>query len=146
MSPRGRLLLSQREGVVLNAYRDSKGVWTIGVGHTTTAGEPRVTPGMRISPEQCDEILSRDLATFEAILNKALKVTVADHEFDALLSVMFNVGPKFATSTCINKLNTGRLKDAAEAILMWNKPEEIRGRRKTEYEQFKTPYKGAGNG
>lgn len=129
---------------MLNAYRDSKGVWTIGVGHTTTAGEPRVVPGMRITPEQCDEILSRDLATFEAILNKTLKVTVADHEFDALLSVMFNVGPKFATSTCINKLNTGRLKNAAEAILMWNKPPEIIGRRKTEYEQFKTPYKGGG--
>lgn len=139
-------MLARREGIKLNAYRDSVGVWTIGVGHTTAAGAPRVMPGMKVTPEQCDEILSRDLATFEATLNKALKITIADHEFDALLSVMFNVGPQFAASTCIRRLNALDRKGAAEAIMMWNKPAEIIERRKTERDQFLTPYKGAGNG
>lgn len=141
MTAHGRLLLSQREGIRLKAYRDSKGIPTIGVGHTTAAGDPVVSMGMTISPAQCDEILTRDLKKFEDILNGVLKVTVADHEFDALLSIMFNVGPKFSTSTCIKRLNGGDRKNAANAILMWNQPPEIIGRRHAEYVQFITPYK-----
>jgi hypothetical protein len=64
------------------------------------------------------------------------------HEFDAFVSVCFNVGPKFKTSTAIRKFNQGDKKRAAAAILMWNKPPEIRGRRKDEYRQFTTPYPG----
>lgn len=142
MTPYGRVLLSQREGVRLHAYRDSKGIPTIGAGHTSAAGDPKVVMGMEITPEECDDILTRDLGKFEAILNAALKIAVVDHEFDALLSIMFNVGPKFATSTCIKRLNGGDRKNAANAILMWNKPPEIIGRRHTEYVQFITPYKG----
>lgn len=142
MTPHGRVLLSQREGVRLHAYRDSKGIPTIGVGHTSAAGDPKVAMGMEITPQECDEILTRDLGKFEAILNAALKVSTADHEYDALLSIMFNVGPKFATSTCIKRLNGGDRKNAANAILMWNQPPEIIGRRHTEYVQFITPYKG----
>ena len=141
MTPHGRLLLSQREGVRLMAYHDSKGLPTIGVGHTSAAGDPHVTMGMEITPTECDEILMRDLGKFEATLNHALSVPVADHEFDALLSIMFNVGPKFAASTCIRRLNGGDRKNAANAILMWNQPPEIIGRRHTEYVQFITPYK-----
>lgn len=141
MTPHGRLLLSQREGVRLKAYRDSKGIPTIGVGHTTAAGVPVVKMGMTITAQECDDILTRDLKKFENALNTALKVPTADHEFDALLSIMFNVGPRFATSTCIQRLNAGDHKGAAQAILMWSKPPEIIGRRHTEYVQFTTPYK-----
>jgi lysozyme len=140
MTPRGRQRLTDREGKRLNAYRDTKGIWTIGVGHTSAAGPPAVTKGMTITAQQCDAILILDLAKFEAVLDKALKVPVADHEYDALLSVMFNVGPKFATSTAIKRLNKGDRQGCADAIMMWNKPPEIIGRRTTERSQFLTPY------
>lgn len=142
MTPHGRLLLSQREGIRLHAYRDSKGIPTIGVGHTSAAGDPHVSMGMEITAAACDEILSRDLGKFEDALNHAITVSVADHEFDALLSIMFNVGPKFSASTCIRRLNVGDRKGAAEAILMWEQPPAIIGRRHTEYVQFITPYQG----
>lgn len=151
MTLRGRQRLTDREGKRLKAYRDSVGIPTIGVGHTSAAGPPAVTLGMTITAQECDDILIRDLAKFEAILDKALKIPVADHEYDALLSIMFNVGPKFATSTAIKRLNAGdRVKRDAEgrviggcaaAIMMWNKPPEIIGRRTTEQSQFLTPYK-----
>lgn len=140
MTPHGRLLLSQREGVRLHTYRDSKGIPTIGVGHTSAAGLPTVTMRMTITPQQCDEILTRDLAKFETALNAAIKVPVADHEFDALLSIMFNVGPQFARSTAIKSLNAGDRKGCAQHILDWKIPPEIIGRRHTEYVQFITPY------
>jgi lysozyme len=142
MSKQGRKLLIQREGVRLKAYKDSVGVWTIGVGHTASAGAPAPIPGMTITAAECDEILTRDLRQYEQAIERALKVPVADHEFDALVSICFNVGPKFGSSTCIKRLNAGDRKGAAEAIMMWSKPPEIIGRRRTEQQQFKTPYKG----
>lgn len=140
MTAQGRAKLSAREGNRLKAYHDTKGIPTIGVGHTSAAGPPEVHMGLTITADQSDEILMRDLKTFEDILNKALKVPVADHEFDALLSIMFNVGPKFATSTAIRRLNAGDKAGVPAAIMMWNKPSEIIGRRKSERDQFLTPY------
>lgn len=139
MSPHGRLLLSQREGIRLKAYRDSRGVPTIGCGHTSAAGLPAVVMGMTITPQQCDAILTSDLAKFELALNAAIKVRTADHEFDALLSITFNV-EKFIHSTAIRLLNEGDRAGCAKHILDWEIPPEIIGRRHTEYAQFITPY------
>lgn len=144
MTPRGRQRLTDREGKRLVAYPDpgtGGEPWTIGVGHTGLLLDgTRVRRGARITAEQCDELLMQDLRKFEAALNKALKVPVADHEFDALLSIMFNVGEGFAKSTAIRKLNAGDRPGAAKAIMMWNKPAIIVGRRTTEQSQFLTPY------
>jgi lysozyme len=142
MSEQGRRLLTQREGVRLKAYRDTVGVWTIGVGHTAAAGPPSPVPGMVITAAECERILSRDLVLYEKAIAQALKVMVAQHEFDALVSICFNVGPKFAQSICIKRLNTGDRRGAAAAIMMWSKPPEIVGRRRTEQRQFLTPYTG----
>ena len=46
----------------MNAYRDTKGIPTIGVGHTSAAGPPDVKMGMTITAQQCDAILILDLA------------------------------------------------------------------------------------
>lgn len=135
-SAKGVQSLKVREGVRLAAYLDSVGVLTIGCGHSSAAGPPVVTPGMRITADECDAILARDLVKFENVINKAVKVPLAPHEFDALVSIAFNVGPKFATSTCIKRLNAGDRAGAAKAIMMWNKPKEIIGRRTGEMKQF----------
>lgn len=140
MTAHGRLMLSQREGIRLKEYRDSRGVPTIGVGHTSAAGPPVVTAGLTITPQQCDDILTADLGKFEGELNAAIKVPVADHEFDALLSILFNVGPQFLHSHVLAALNAGDHKGAAKHILDWEIPPEIIGRRHTEYAQFITPY------
>lgn len=140
MTPRGRQRLTDREGKRLVAYRDSRGIWTIGVGHAATAGTPPVPHlGMSITAEDCDAILTRDLASREKRLSEALKVPVADHEFDALLSVMFNVDA-FVHSTAIKCLNAGDRAGCARHIMDWDFPVAIIGRRHTEQSQFLTPY------
>lgn len=143
MTPAGIDVLIAREGNKLTAYRDSVGVWTIGVGHTTAAGEPSVKPGMKITPRQSRDILARDLVKFENAIMNAVKVKLTPNQWDALFSVCFNVGPQFAKSTCIRRLNGGDIKGAADAILMWNKPAEILSRRRAERQQFLTPYEKA---
>lgn len=142
MSTRGREALKAREGLRLNAYRDSVGVWTIGVGHTAAAGKPIPMPGLTITAKEADDILTRDLGLYERAIDGALRVPVTQNQYDALVSICFNVGPKFANSTTIKRLNAGDAAGAADAILFWNKPAEIMGRRKTEQKQFLTPYPG----
>lgn len=136
-SAAGRAKITQREGNKLKAYTDTVGVLTIGVGHTSAAGAPKVTKGMTITAAESDAILSRDLALFEKAVNDAVKVPVTQTQFDALVSLAFNIGTgAFKKSTLVKRLNAGDVAGAGAAFMMWNKPKEIIGRRKTEQAQF----------
>jgi lysozyme len=89
--------IAQREGRILHAYRDTRGILTIGVGHTSAAGPPAVVEGMAITAAECDDILSRDLAKFEDAVNAAIKTPIAQNKlsqnaFDACVSLAFNIG------------------------------------------------------
>ncbi|MCR6502611.1 lysozyme [Shinella sp. CPCC 101442] len=141
-SAAGRKAITQREGNVLTAYQDSVGVWTIGVGHTSAAGAPAVAKGMKITAAESDEILSRDLKTFEAGVRAAVKVPVNQNEFDALVSLAFNIGVgAFSKSTLVKKLNAGDRAGAADQFLVWNKAggkvlQGLTARRQAERKQF----------
>src|SRR5204862_725991 len=67
----GRSLIEAREGVRLKAYRDSVGIWTIGVGHTSAAGPPAVVPGLGLTAAQASDILRQDLAQFARAVAQA---------------------------------------------------------------------------
>lgn len=148
-SPSGRAAIAAREGCILTAYQDSVGVWTIGAGHTSAAGAPKVTKGLKITAAQADAILSRDLAAVEAAVNGVVKVALNQNEFDALVSLTFNIGNgAFKGSTLLRKLNAGDRAGAADQFLVWNKGTvsgkkvEIKGltvRREAERRQFLRP-------
>ncbi|RWX79359.1 hypothetical protein EPK99_06360 [Neorhizobium lilium] len=121
-SAAGRKAIAAHEGNKLTAYLDSVGVLTIGVGHTTAAGPPEVKKGMKITDAQSDEILTRDLAAVEADINRLVKVPVNQSQFDALVSLVFNIGgTAFRKSTLLKKLNAGDTAGAAEQFLVLNK-------------------------
>ena len=63
INPSGLELIKSFEGLRLTAYRCPAGVWTIGYGHTSQAGPPRVTAGMVISEAEARRIA--DNVTFE---------------------------------------------------------------------------------
>jgi lysozyme len=137
MSRPGLQALATREGRRLKAYLDTKGILTIGCGHTSAAGEPTVTAGMTITRAVCDAIFARDISKFEDAVNRSVKVPLSQGEFDALVSICFNIGTgAFVKSSIVKRLNAGDRAGAAAAILMWNKPKEIMGRRKAEHDQF----------
>ncbi len=144
-SSAGRAAIALREGNRLTAYRDSVGILTVGVGHTSAAGPPTVTPGMTITAAQSDEILSRDLATFERAVSNSVKVPITQNQFNALVSLAFNIGGgAFAKSTLVRRLNTGDYTGAANQFLRWNRAggKVLRGlvtRREAERKQFLTP-------
>ncbi len=139
VSPAGRAAIRQREGCRLSAYRDSRGIWTIGVGHVDMT-PPVVTPGMRITEAEADAFLAADLTPVEATINGAVSVPLTQNEFDAMASLGFNIGVGgLRRCTVIGRLNRGDRSGAADAFLLWAHPAELLGRRKAERIQFLTP-------
>lgn len=108
--------IMQWEGKRLVAYQDVAGIWTIGYGHTTAAGIPRVREGMRISDKEAEDILKKDLGKFEDRVSRLVKVPLTDNQFAVLVSFDFNTGA-LHKSTLLKKLNEGDY-DAVPAELM----------------------------
>jgi lysozyme len=117
MKPSGacRALVRQFEGCRLQAYLDSAGVPTIGVGHTRG-----VKMGDRCSQAQADLWLTQDLEDAGAAVASLVKVPLTQGQFDALTSFVFNFGAKkFGTSTLLRLLNKGDYKGAAGQFKLW---------------------------
>ncbi|MFK3847950.1 lysozyme [Agrobacterium pusense] len=108
--------IMQWEGKRLVAYQDVANIWTIGYGHTTAAGIPRVREGMRISDKEAEDILKTDLRKFEDRVSRLVKVPLTDNQFAVLVSFDFNTGA-LHKSTLLKKLNAGDY-DAVPAELM----------------------------
>jgi lysozyme len=142
-SAAGRQAIALREGVRLSAYKDTRGILTIGVGHTSAAGPPPVTAGMKITMDQCDTILAHDLGDCEAAVNRAVHTPISQNAFDACVSLAFNIGaPGFIGSSVVRQINAGNMAEAADDFLMWDRPPELLGRRKGERAQFLRPDDG----
>jgi lysozyme len=139
VSDQGIAELISHEALVTSPYRDSVGVWTIGVGHTAGAGKPypaSMEKGKALPLNELAELFRRDLAKYEGGVLKVVKVPLRQHEFDALVSFHFNTGA-IATASFVKKLNAGDRKGAAEGMMAWNKPPEILGRRRKEMRLFR---------
>lgn len=124
-SAAGLAFIAAHEGVVLTAYPDpgtGGAPWTIGIGHTSAAGPPKVSRGLTITRERAFEILAADLARFEAAVLAAVPGALAPHEVDALVSLCFNIGPgNFARSTLVRRLKAGDRAGAAACFGAWTK-------------------------
>ena len=116
-SRRGIDLIKQFEGLELDSYQDVAGVWTIGYGHTETAG-----PNQRITEAEADQLLRQDLETRERSVADLTAAALNQNEFDALVSFVYNVGAgAYQGSTVRKRLNAGDRLGAADALLWWNK-------------------------
>lgn len=117
ISEKGIEFIIKEEGEVLTAYICPAGVWTIGVGHT---GKD-IKKGMKITKEQSRELLKLDIKRFEDIVNKSIKVSLKQHEFDALVSFAFNIGERaFSKSALVNKINSSAsLKEIEAQFRRW---------------------------
>jgi lysozyme len=118
-SANGRGFIEQEEGVVLHLYKDSAGLWTIGAGHLVRPGE---CFGAGLTRIQADDLLSKDLAKVEACVRAFARPDITQNQFDALVSLGFNIGTGgLASSTVARLYAKGDLAGASDAFLMWNK-------------------------
>jgi lysozyme len=89
---------------------------------------------------EADRIFAADLAPFEAAVSAAVPASLTQNQFDACVSLAFNIGARgFQGSTVVHRLAAGDRAGAADAFLMWNHPPELAGRRRAERAQFLTP-------
>ena len=128
--------ITKEEGFKNRAYKDSKGLLTIGVGHLIKDNEPHLV-NATLSDQEVKELLKSDLKWCSEAVESSVKVPLTQKQFDALYSLCFNIGEgAFKKSTVVKRLNANDYKGAADAILMWNKPSVLEKRRKRERDLF----------
>ena len=119
-SDAGLEFIMAHEGCVLHAYPDPATggePWTIGVGHTGG-----VKPGDTCTKEQALEWLRKDAETAERCVNASVKGNITQNQFDALCSLVFNIGcGNFGRSSVLREVNEENDMSAAAAFGMWNK-------------------------
>lgn len=118
-------LIGHYEGNKLEAYPDpaSHGEpYTIGVGHTGTVDGIKVHLGMKITSDKSKQIFLNDAKSKENDVNKLLKVTVNQGQFDALVSFTFNFGAgALQKSTLLRYVNSKQFSLASQEFIKWNK-------------------------
>ena len=125
-------VIKHHEGVRTTPYQCPALLWTIGVGHVIDPTHARVPLAERkslpipdgwnrkISIEEVDDILRKDLATFERGVERFCPVKLTQGQFDALVSFSFNVGlGTLQRSTLRQKVLRGDMEGAAEEFLKY---------------------------
>ncbi|SQH41404.1 Lysozyme [Salmonella enterica] len=144
----GKSFIKAWECLSLETYNDNHGFCTIGYGHL-------------IEKERCENIsvplqfqigfneisasllFDSDLVRFEQGVKNAVSVKLYQHEFDALVSLLFNCGENFfrlrRAPLLIDDINSGNYSDAAEQFLDITSGGEagLVKRRNAEYNIFK---------
>lgn len=158
---RGIAIMHQFEDLRLRAYPDPQSggePWSIGWGNTQYADGRKVKPGDVITKQRADDEFAFDLIEFEAMVDKAVTVKLNQNQFDALVSLVYNVGPgnrsksgiirlkDGSPSTLLRKLNAGDYAGAADQFDLWiskGTPAErgLRRRRAAEKALFLEPMK-----
>jgi len=113
---RGKTIIKSFEKCKLAAYMPTADdVPTVGWGHTKN-----VKLGDKITEDQAEVFLCEDLEWVENCINKYVHVELTQNKFDALASLIFNIGcTNFRNSTLLRLLNQGD--DCSGQFLRWNK-------------------------
>ncbi len=127
-------MIKHHEGVRVKPYRCPALLWTVGVGHVIDQNHIKVPFNDRknlpipdgwdrvLSMAEVDDILAKDLATFERGVLRLCPTGLTQGRFDALVSFSFNVGlGNLQRSTIRMKHNRGEFAEAAEAFMAWTK-------------------------
>lgn len=143
ISKTGLELIKSFEGLSLKAYKPvpTEKYWTIGYGHYG----PDVKKDMKITKQQAEEMLKRDIVSYVNGVNSSLKVEVNQNQFDALVSFAYNCGVYALSSSALMRyVNQKKFEQASNEFGRWvhSGKTVLKGlvrRRETEKILFLTP-------
>lgn len=138
---KGYKALHDREGLRLKPYLDTVGVPTIAIGNTFYVGGRKVTMQDRDLTLLEAQTLGNTIADqFAKDVFKLIKSKVNQNQFNALVSLAYNIGINgFKNSTVLRLVNINpNNASIASAFMMWTKNKELIGRRKLETTQYFT--------
>ena len=113
-------LIKSYEGLSLTAYKalPSEEYYTIGYGHYGSD----VGANDIITETEAKDILKKDLKIFEDAVNDSLKTSVSQNQFDALVSLAYNIGTgAIARSDIMDFINTDKFGHACVDFPSWRK-------------------------
>lgn len=134
--------IKRSESWVPGVYQDPVGLPTIGYGHLISRLELGLPPVKVETPEtlrvwmaaakarypkpltQAEGLvlLQKDVAVFEDVVNRLVKVPLNQSQFDALVDFSYNVGePQFSGSTLLRKLNAKDYVAVPKELMRWTK-------------------------
>lgn len=115
ISVAGLVLIQQFEGTRTEAYADAVGIPTICTGSTKG-----VHLGQTATLQECEERLEEDVTYAGQAISRGVEVKLTQGQYDALVSLVFNIGPgAFSRSTLLKRLNSGQCYAAADEFLRW---------------------------
>ena len=124
ISENGLNLIKEFEGLSLKPYLDVVNIPTIGYGNTFYKDGKKVTLNDKpISEIEATELLSHIAQKdFGDKILQLVKVPLNQNQFDALVSICYNIGMgNFTKSTLLKKINQGDFKGASLEFEKWNK-------------------------
>ena len=141
LDEKGYKSLHDREGLRLKPYLDTRGKPTIAMGNTFYENLSKVTmldkPITKIEAERLGNVIAD---RFAAKVTALIKSKVNQNQFNALVSIAYNIGINGFKSSSFLKLVNKNPNDPKikEAIMLWTKNKELIGRRKSEVSQYFT--------
>ena len=124
ISEDGLKLLVDFEGLKLDAYQCSAGVWTIGIGSTKYDNGQPVKKGDKLaSKEEAFKLFVDTSAQYTNCVNKYVLRPLKQNEFDALFCLCYNIGcGAFSKSSLVKFINGGQTIEKIKiGFLMWTK-------------------------
>lgn len=119
VSEYGLALVKHFEGCRLHPYLDAVHLWTIGWGRRISdSAVKQYWNG--VSQDQADKWFNDDIQGFALGVTKLLQKPVEQHEFDAVVSLAYNIGiGALKTSTMLRLLNEGDKNGASKEFRKW---------------------------
>jgi lysozyme len=119
-SETGLSLIKHYEGCRLVGYLDAVNIPTIGYGHTGLINNKQIYPGITtLSQQEANTLLANDLKSCENCVNQYIEVPLNQHQFDALVSLAFNIGSgNFSKSSLAKAINNKEV-DASTKFNLW---------------------------
>lgn len=142
MSKNGLSFLMKEEGVMLKPYKCQAGIPTIGVGCTYYEDGTKVTMNDKpITEQRAQSLFMNLLKHYEMCVYTATRDDINQNQFDALVSITFNIGTNaFKNSTLLKRVNKNSSgADIEAAFLMWKNSKKkpiLLERRKREYQLY----------
>lgn len=123
LDQRGRDFLAKEEGIMLKPYLDSVGIPTIGIGCTFYPGGKRVT--MKDKPlksvQAAWDLFDAVNSNFLFTVYSTTRDDINQNQFNALLSLCYNIGPAGFKGSTVLKLVNKNPNDPkiGDAFRMW---------------------------
>lgn len=122
LSENGFRFIAKQEGLVLHPYKDQVGIWTIGYGSTYYEDGTHVAQtDSPITLQRAQELFNNTSGQYAHAVAYWTKPALNQNQFDALFSLVYNIGTGGFRGSTLLKIINGQPGDLQKAWYAWNR-------------------------